>query len=80
MIFWLLVKHSRNVRKLLKLSVNYLQEAFKALCELLEELGFTISPSKVVEPCQKLTFLGVEIAGPLNWACKIVYGRRTFLR
>ena len=94
------------------------QEAFKALCDLLVELGFTISPSKVVEPCQKLTFLGVEIdthaltlslpqdklhslkevllsfrnktraskkqlqqlAGRLNWACKVVYGGRTFLR
>ena len=94
------------------------QEAFKALCDLLVALGFTISPSKVVEPCQKLTFLGVEIdthaltlslpqdklhslkevllsfrnktraskkqlqqlAGRLNWACKVVYGGRTFLR
>ena len=43
------------------LVVGKTQEAFKTLCDLLEELGFTISPSKVVEPCQKLTFLGVEI-------------------
>ena len=94
------------------------QEAFYVLCRLLEELGFTISPNKVVEPCQKLTFLGVEIdtesltlslpqdklhslkdtllsfshraraskrqlqqlAGRLNWACKVVFGGRTFLR
>ena len=94
------------------------KRAFDTLCELLVALGFTISPSKVVKPCQTLTFLGVEInttnlsfslpkekikvlkevllsfcdkkraskrqlqqlAGRLNWACKVVYGGRTFLR
>ena len=35
--------------------------AFDTLCELLISLGFTISPTKVVEPCQVLTFLGIEI-------------------
>ena len=94
------------------------QHAFDTLCTLLLELGFTISPTKLVPPCQKLTFLGVDIdttlltlslsekklqdlkelldsfrsrvraskrqlqqlAGRLNWACKVVYGGRTFLR
>ena len=94
------------------------QAAFDALHSLLIALGFTISPSKVVPPCQKLVFLGVEIdtialtislpskklgelkdillsfnsrtraskrqlqqlAGRLNWACKVIYGGRTFLR
>ena len=94
------------------------QVAFDTLYSLLLSLGFTISPSKVVHPCQKLVFLGVEIdtiqlslslpqrklhdlksvllsfqsrtrvskrqlqqlAGRLNWACKVVYGGRTFLR
>ena len=94
------------------------QQAFDTLCALLLELGFVISPSKLVRPCQKLTFLGVDIdtqslslslsqkklrdlkdlllsfqsrvraskrqlqqlAGRLNWACKVVHGGRTFLR
>ena len=42
------------------------QEAFKTLCDFLEELGFTISTSRVVEPCQKLAFLGVEITYTLT--------------
>jgi len=92
--------------------------AFDMLCSLLIRLGFTISPTKLVCPCQKLVFLGVEIdtttlsfslpqrkltnlkdcliafchktratkrqlqqlAGRLNWACRVVYGGRTFLR
>ncbi|XP_066928816.1 uncharacterized protein [Clytia hemisphaerica] len=94
------------------------QAAFDTLHSLLISLGFTISPSKLVSPCQKLVFLGVEIdtttltlalpakklgdlrdvlmsfqsraraskrqlqqlAGRLNWACKVIYGGRTFLR
>ena len=94
------------------------EAAYMALRSLLLELGFTISPSKLVPPCQKLVFLGVEIdttkltlslsekkladlkiflvsfkskvraskrqlqqlAGRLNWACKVVFGGRTFLR
>ena len=94
------------------------QAAFDTLRSLLVSLGFTISPSKLVPPCQKLVFLGVEIdtstltlslpakklgdlrdvllsfqsrtraskrqlqqlAGRLNWACKVIYGGRTFLR
>lgn len=94
------------------------QLAFKTLCTLLVSLGFELSPSKIVAPCQRLTFLGVvldtvsltlslpshklsvlkdvialfltrkraskkqlqQLAGRLNWACKVVYGGRTFLR
>ena len=94
------------------------QLAYDTLCSLLLELGFAISPGKLVPPCQKLTFLGVvidtstlslslpqsklcdlqtllisfrfkvraskrqlqQLAGRLNWACKVVYGGRTFLR
>ncbi|XP_066925176.1 uncharacterized protein [Clytia hemisphaerica] len=94
------------------------EAAYMTLRSLLLELGFTISPSKLVTPCQKLVFLGVEIdtikltlslsvkklsdlkdllqsfrsrvkatkrqlqqlAGRLNWACKVVFGGRTFLR
>eukprot|EP00111_Clytia_hemisphaerica_P012350 TCONS_00036275-protein len=94
------------------------EAAYMTLRSLLLELGFTISPSKLVPPCQKLVFLGVEIdtvkltlslsakklaylkvflqsfrsktrttkrqlqqlAGRLNWACKVVFGGRTFLR
>ena len=33
--------------------------AFTTLRELLLDLGFEISPSKVVPPCQQLTFLGI---------------------
>ena len=33
--------------------------AFSTLQELLLDLGFQISPSKVVPPCQQLTFLGI---------------------
>lgn len=92
--------------------------AFDALSALLVSLGFQLSPSKVVTPCQELVFLGVllnsvdctvslpanklsalketvnsfslrkraskkqlqQLAGRLNWACKVVYGGRTFLR
>ena len=94
------------------------QTAYNVLCELLVSLGFQLSSSKVVPPCQCLTFLGVQfdticlslslpvkkltdlravittflqrtraskrqlqqLAGRLNWACKVVYGGRTFLR
>ena len=92
--------------------------AFDTLLELLTGLGFQISPSKLVSPCQQLTFLGIvidtcamelslpqdkltetkqlvdafasrhraakhqlqQLAGKLNWACRVVYGGRTFLR
>ena len=37
------------------------QAAFDTLRSLLVSLGFTISPSKLVPPCQNLVFLGVEI-------------------
>ena len=94
------------------------QQAFDALFQLLLDLGFQVSPTKLVPPCQQLTFLGVQIntvtlelslpqkkleemkavvasfvnrkratkqqlqqlAGKLNWACRVVYGGRTFLR
>lgn len=94
------------------------QRGFDTLCELLVSLGFELSPSKIVPPCQTLVFLGVsfdtvnltlslpaqklsalrevvkdflsrkratkrhlqQLAGRLNWACKVVYGGRTFLR
>lgn len=93
------------------------QLAFSTLLQLLQDLGFSISWHKVVQPTQKLVFLGVEIdtvhfslslpaskltelqrvvsnflnkrqvnkkqlqqlAGKLNWACRVVYGGRTFL-
>ena len=93
------------------------QLAFDTLYKLLLSLGFQISPSKLVYPYQRLTFLGVvintvamelslpqsklsetgelgntfasrkrafkhqlqQLAGKLNWACRIVHGRRTFL-
>ena len=86
--------------------------------DLLLRLGFEISPGKVVHPCQKLTFLDIQIdtvvlelslphekltetklfvseflgcrratkrqlqqlAGKLNWASRVLYGARTFLR
>ena len=92
--------------------------AFSTLHELLLDLGFEISPSKVVPPCQQLTFLGIvfdtqtmelslpkdklketkdlvdlftkrkraskrqlqQLAGKLNWACRVVHGGGTFLR
>ena len=94
------------------------QNGFDTLCELVVSLGFQLSPSKIVAPCQSLVFLGVsfdtnrltlslpaqklsdlkdivtgfllckratkrqlqQLAGRLNWACKVVYGGRTFLR
>ena len=94
------------------------QQAFTTLLQLLLDLGFQISWHKVIEPTQKLVFLGVELdtahcemalpptkltelhhvisrflfhrraskkqlqqlAGKLNWACRVVYGGRTFLR
>ena len=94
------------------------QQAFSALLQLLQNLGFQISWHKVIGPTQKLVFLGVELdtlryemalppgklaelhqvvsrfrtkrraskkqlqqlAGKLNWACRVVYGGRTFLR
>ena len=37
------------------------QQAFGVLCKLLCNLGFQISPGKVVPPCQLLTFLGIQI-------------------
>ena len=37
------------------------QEAYTELLSLLQNLGFTINWDKVEAPCQKLTFLGVEI-------------------
>jgi len=93
-------------------------KAYNTLCSLLCDLGFSLSSNKLVPPCQKLTFLGIEIdtcqltlalpsdklnslkqlicifktrkrankrqlqqlAGRLNWACKVVFGGRTFLR
>ena len=36
------------------------QHAFDTLMQLLLDLGFQISPSKVVPPCQQLVFLGVQ--------------------
>ena len=92
------------------------QLAFDTLYKLLLTLGFQISPSKLVYPCQQLTFLGVvintvvmelslpqsklsetrelvntfashkcaskrqlqQLAGKLNWACRVVHGGRTF--
>ena len=94
------------------------QLAYDTLCTLLISLGFQLSTSKLVPPCQQLVFLGVllntitctlslptqkllelkdilctfsqrrraskrqlqQLAGRLNWACKVVYGGRTFLR
>ena len=94
------------------------QHAFDTLMRLLLDLGFQISPCKVVPPCQQLVFLGVQfdtinlelslpqtklekttevvasfltrncatkhqlqqLACKLNWACRVVYGGRTFLR
>ena len=35
--------------------------AFSTLKQLLVSLGFTINVAKTVEPCQELTFLGIEI-------------------
>lgn len=35
--------------------------AYTTLHELLQSLGFKINESKVIPPCQKLTFLGVDI-------------------
>ena len=37
------------------------QLAYQALIELLSELGFQINWDKAVEPCQRLTFLGIDI-------------------
>ena len=36
-------------------------ESFNTLIDLLQTLGFSINGGKVVYPCQRLTFLGVEI-------------------
>jgi hypothetical protein len=36
-------------------------EALKCLIYLLRELGFNINWNKVVDPCQTLTFLGIEV-------------------
>ena len=93
------------------------QQAFDTLFQLLLDLGFQVSPTKLVPACQQLTFLSVQIntvtlelslpqkkleemkeviasfvnrkratkrqlqqlAGKLNWACRVVYGGRTFL-
>ena len=94
------------------------QAAYDELCSLLQNLGFALSPTKIVPPPLSLVFLGVEFdtvhmslslpedkltdlkgviqsfcsrshaskrqlqhhAGKLNWACKVVFGGRTFLR
>ena len=94
------------------------KEAYDTLCQLLQDLGFTLSAHKLVPPCQRLVFLGIvldslaltlsipqnklseikdkvksflcrqratkrqlqSLAGKLNWAAKVVYGGRTFLR
>ena len=90
------------------------QQAYDTLFNLLTDLGFQLSTSKLVPPCQSLIFLGVlfdtvsltlslpaqklsqlkevislfcakkratkrqlqQLAGRLNWACKVVYGGR----
>lgn len=36
------------------------QHAYEELIKLLEDLGFQINWDKVVRPCQRLTFLGIE--------------------
>ena len=92
--------------------------AFRQLVTLLEQLGFTINWSKVIDPTQSLIYLGIEInsvlrqlilpeqklceikdalqaakqkekmtkremqslAGKLNFAARVIYGGRTFLR
>lgn len=92
--------------------------AFWELITLLGRLGLTVNWNKVVYPCQRLTYLGIEIdskrrqlrlpdhklrdirallsqtlakskvtkrelqslAGKLNFAARVVYGGRTFLR
>ena len=94
------------------------QHAYKELIKLLRDLGFQINWDKVVGPCQRLTFLGIEIdtvrrqltlperklcelrlllsettakrsitkrdlqslVGKLNFAARVVFGGRTFLR
>ena len=94
------------------------QQAYEELIKLLGELGFQINWDKAVGPCQRLTFLGIEIdtvrreltlperklcelrlllsettakrsitkrdlqslVGKLNFAARVVFGRRTFLR
>ena len=92
--------------------------AFRELCTLLTNLGFTINWTKVNQPTQSLTYLGIHIdsvrrqltlpesklseikealqaainktkltkrelqclAGRLNFAARVIYGGRTFLR
>ena len=94
------------------------QQAYEELIKLLGELGFQINWDKAVGPCQRLTFLGIEIdtvrrqltlperklcelrlllsettakrsitkrdlqslVGKLNFAARVVFGGRTFLR
>lgn len=94
------------------------KQAYHELIKLLGELGFTINWDKVVGPCQRLIFLGIEIdtvrrqltlpdrklcelrlllnetmakrsitkrdlqslVGKLNFAARVVFGGRTFLR
>ena len=94
------------------------QHAYDELIKLLGELGFQINWDKAVGPCQRLTFLGIEIdtvcrqltlpkrklcelrlllsktmakrsitkrdlqslVGKLNFAARVVFGGRTFLR
>ena len=91
---------------------------FNTLIELLQNLGFSINWGKVIYPCQRLIFLGIEIdtilrrlilpqwkiaeireillfslskdkltkrelqsiIGKLNFASRVIYGGRTFLR
>ncbi|KAL9975581.1 hypothetical protein ACROYT_G012757 [Oculina patagonica] len=94
------------------------KQAYQELIKLLGELGFQINWNKAVGPCQRLTFLGIEIdtvrrqltlperilcelrlllsettakrsitkrelqslVGKLNFAARVVFGGRTFLR
>ena len=37
------------------------QHAYEELTKLLDDLGFQINWDKVVGPCKRLTFLGIEI-------------------
>ena len=42
-------------------------ESFNTLIDLLQTLGFSINWGKVVYPCQRLIFLGIEIDTILWW-------------
>ena len=43
-------------------SLDKCAETTRVLIQLLRQLGFQINWSKVVDPCQSLIFLGVEIS------------------